>query len=78
MHILVVDDEPFNQALLEDMLVDMGHVVAVASSGEEGLSKFREQLPDIVLMDVMMPGMNGFDTVRAMRLLQMYGYRLFL
>lgn len=67
MHILVVDDEPFNQAILEDMLEDMGHVVAVASSGEEGLLKFREKLPDIVLMDVMMPGMNGFDTVRAMR-----------
>lgn len=67
IRILVVDDEPFNQALLEDMLVGMGHTVVLASSGEEGLAKFREQLPDAVLMDVMMPGMSGFDTVRAMR-----------
>jgi DNA-binding response OmpR family regulator len=67
IRILVVDDEPFNQALLEDMLVAMGHTVVLASSGEEGLAKFREQLPDAVLMDVMLPGMSGFDTVRAMR-----------
>ncbi len=67
IRILVVDDEPFNQALLEDMLSDMGHTVILASSGEEGLVKFREQHPDMVLMDVMMPGMSGFDTVRAMR-----------
>lgn len=67
IRILVVDDEPFNLALLEDMLEGMGHTVALAASGEEGLAKFREQLPDVVLMDVMMPGMSGYDTVRAMR-----------
>lgn len=67
IRILVVDDEPFNQALLEDMLKDLGHEVLLASSGEEGLAMFREQQPDLVLMDVMMPGMSGFDTVRAMR-----------
>ncbi|HEU0187608.1 MAG TPA: fused response regulator/phosphatase [Gallionellaceae bacterium] len=67
IRILVVDDEAFNQALLEDMLKDLGHQVLLASSGEEGLALFREQQPDLVLMDVMLPGMSGFDTVRAMR-----------
>ncbi|HEY6095831.1 MAG TPA: fused response regulator/phosphatase [Gallionellaceae bacterium] len=67
IRILVVDDEPFNQALLEDMLRDMGHEVLLASSGEEGLALFRDRQPELVLMDVMMPGMSGFDTVRAMR-----------
>jgi CheY-like chemotaxis protein len=67
IRILVVDDEPFNQALLQDMLEGMGHQVILASSGEEGLAKFREERPDAVLMDVIMPGMSGFDTVRAMR-----------
>ncbi len=67
LNILVVDDEPLNQALLEALLEDMGHTAVLASSGEEGLAKFMQQLPDVVLMDVMMPGVGGFEAVRAMR-----------
>ena len=67
LSILVVDDSPENILVLSSMLGRMGHVVAPASSGEEALDRFRQRLPDLVLMDVMLPGIDGYETVREMR-----------
>jgi len=65
--ILIVDDSRPDRALMTAMLAKMGHEVMQAGTGEEALEIFLEQMPDMVLMDVLMPGMGGFDTVREMR-----------
>ena len=57
--ILVVDDTPMNVKLLHDLLEARGYAVETAGSGEEGLAKVAELHPDLVLLDVMMPGMSG-------------------
>ena len=65
--ILIVEDSRPDRALMTAMLAKMGHEVMQAGTGEEALEMFSEQMPDMVLMDVLMPGMGGFDTVREMR-----------
>ncbi|MGE5615597.1 MAG: adenylate/guanylate cyclase domain-containing protein [Bacillota bacterium] len=65
--ILVVDDTAANVKLLEDLLVFHGYEVEAAASGEEALVKLRRQLPDVLLLDVMMPGISGYDVCRAVR-----------
>ena len=59
--ILVVDDEPQNLDLLEAMLTASGYEVRVAAGGEEGLRVAREQKPDLILLDLMMRGLSGFE-----------------
>jgi DNA-binding response OmpR family regulator len=65
--ILVVDDEDRSLRLLEAMLAPEGYEVVLAQSGEEGLEKIRDACPDIVLLDIMMPGMNGYEVLRILR-----------
>jgi two-component system KDP operon response regulator KdpE len=65
--ILNVDDEPQARRAVKIALIARGYEVSEASSGEEGIEKLRSERPDVVLLDVMMPGMNGFDTCRAIR-----------
>jgi len=65
--ILVVDDTPANVKLLADLLAFKGYEVATAANGEDGLKRLAEQHPDLVLLDVMMPGMNGYEVCRAIR-----------
>jgi class 3 adenylate cyclase len=65
--ILVVDDTPANVKLLADLLAVKGYSVLTAASGEEGLKQVRENHPDLVLLDVMMPGMNGYEVCQAIR-----------
>ena len=65
--ILVIDDTPANVKLLADLLTVKGYEVATAPNGEEGLKRLAEQHPDLVLLDVMMPGMNGYEVCRAIR-----------
>jgi DNA-binding response OmpR family regulator/anti-sigma regulatory factor (Ser/Thr protein kinase) len=65
--ILVVDDSRLELALLTAMLTKMGHKAMQAGSGEAALELFRQCAPDMVLMDVTMPGMGGYDAVREMR-----------
>lgn len=65
--ILVVDDTPANVKLLADLLGVKGYGVITAASGEEGLTQVREQRPDLVLLDIMMPGMSGYEVCRAIR-----------
>jgi diguanylate cyclase (GGDEF)-like protein/PAS domain S-box-containing protein len=60
--ILVVDDTSTNRALLEEILNHEGYKVATATSGAEALSMAPEIKPDLILLDVMMPGMDGFET----------------
>jgi CheY-like chemotaxis protein len=64
---LVVDDVAENRELLRQMLESIGCQVRVASSGEEALGKLREIMPDIVFLDIRMPGMDGIQTAQAMR-----------
>src|SRR5215471_4292696 len=65
--ILVVDDEPANVRLLEAILVPAGYSVLSASSGPEALERVAGELPDLVLLDVQMAGMNGYEVCRRIR-----------
>jgi len=65
--ILIVDDTPANIALLVDYLEDNGFRVAVAQDGAEGLQRAEFTEPDLILLDVMMPGMDGFETCRRLK-----------
>jgi len=60
--ILVVDDEPFNREIITEFLCDDFSQIEVAVSGEECLNICRKKLPDIILLDVNMPGINGYQT----------------
>ena len=65
--VLVVDDTPNNVKLLADVLGVKGYVVTTAASGEEALQKIASDPPDLVLLDVMMPGLSGYDVCRKIR-----------
>ena len=65
--ILVVDDEPQLRRVMLGTLADLGYVVIDAKSGEEALEKFRQESPDLVLLDMNMPGIGGLETCRALR-----------
>ena len=65
--ILVVDDEPQIRRVMRVILSSQGYQIAEARSGEEALNKFREVLPDLVLLDLTMPGMGGLEACRAIR-----------
>jgi len=65
--ILVVDDLPQNIELLEVHLVPQGYEIVVAASGEEALVKLSDNQIDLILLDVMMPGMDGFEVIRRIR-----------
>ena len=65
--VLVVDDTPANVKLLADLLAVKGFGVATAANGEEALAKLAAEKPDIVLLDVMMPGLSGYDVCRRIR-----------
>jgi adenylate cyclase len=65
--ILVVDDVPKNVKLLADLLGAKGYEAVTAASGEEALAKVAADKPDLVLLDVMMPGLDGYAVCRAIR-----------
>lgn len=65
--ILVVDDIPDNSFLLKVILEEEGYQVEVADSGCAALAKITEEPPDLVLLDVMMPDMSGFEVTRQIR-----------
>lgn len=64
--VLIIDDSPTEVHVLKTFLEKNGHDVGVASSGEEGVVVAKDMLPDVVLMDVVMPGMNGFQATRQL------------
>jgi twitching motility two-component system response regulator PilH len=63
--VLIVDDSPTELHLLREMLTKSGFSVSTVSSGEEAIETLKSQRPDLILMDVVMPGMNGFEATRA-------------
>jgi len=65
--ILVVDDFLTNIELLQEFLTQEGYIVDSAESGEEALDKVFNHPPDLILLDVMMPGMNGYEVCRKIR-----------
>jgi class 3 adenylate cyclase len=65
--ILIVDDEPFNLDLLEQELADQQYDIERANDGVEALAKIESYAPDVVLLDYMMPNMNGIEVVRRLR-----------
>ena len=65
--ILVVDDTPMNVKLLADLLQVKGYVATTASSGPEALEKIQQEQPDLVLLDVVMPEMSGYEVCRKIR-----------
>ncbi|HUN92170.1 MAG TPA: response regulator [Burkholderiaceae bacterium] len=64
--ILVVDDSPTERFFLNELLVRHGYLVTLAEDAEEALAKLRTQPPDLILMDVVMPGQNGFQFTRSL------------
>lgn len=67
MKILVVDDQAANRGLLAFILEDCDHCVVEASSGEQAVQVFASELPDLILMDVMMPGMDGYEAASEIK-----------
>jgi twitching motility two-component system response regulator PilH len=65
-NVLVVDDSPTDRQHLTDILSKGGYSVATAASAEEGISKAKASKPDLVLMDVVMPGQNGYQATREL------------
>ena len=65
--VLVVDDVPENLSLLHDALDEAGHTVLVATNGEAALQRARQSLPEVILLDAMMPGMDGFEVARRLK-----------
>jgi twitching motility two-component system response regulator PilH len=64
--ILVVDDSPTDRQYLTDMLSKSGFKVSTAASAEEAIAKVKAAKPDLVLMDIVMPGQNGFQATRTL------------
>ncbi len=65
-HILVVDDSATDQFAVRRLLEDIGHHVTVANDGQEAVELARRVAPDLVFMDVVMPGLNGFQATREL------------
>lgn len=65
--VLIVDDVPDNLSVLHDALDESGFTVLVATSGEAALQRAAQALPDIVLLDAMMPGMDGFEVAKRLK-----------
>ena len=63
--ILVVDDSPTERHFLGGILTNRGYQVVMAENGEEAIAMAKQEKPDLILMDVVMPGLNGFQVTRA-------------
>jgi DNA-binding NarL/FixJ family response regulator len=65
--VLIVDDLPENLSMLHDALDDAGYKVLVATNGESALARARQALPDVILLDAVMPGIDGFEVARRLK-----------
>lgn len=66
-HILIVEDDPFLSSISATHLNEQGYRVSVATDGEEALAAIEKEVPDLVLLDIVMPGVNGFDVLKAIK-----------
>ncbi|WP_075186250.1 twitching motility response regulator PilH [Teredinibacter haidensis] len=64
--VLIVDDSPTETYKLTGMLEKNGHAVITAINGEDGVATAKAELPDLILMDIVMPGLNGFQATRQL------------
>jgi len=67
-HILVVEDEEDNRQILRDLLTKAGYEMTEAVNGEEALAEVARQRPDLILMDIHLPVMDGYETTRRIRI----------
>lgn len=63
--ILLVDDSPTERHIIGEILTKAGFIVTLAEDGEKGVAQAKAQNPDLIIMDVVMPGLNGFQATRA-------------
>jgi two-component system response regulator MtrA len=66
-HILVVDDEPEMLGLIRSMLENAGYTVTTVNNGQEALTKFKKSQPDLVLLDIRMSGITGYQVLKQIR-----------
>jgi CheY-like chemotaxis protein len=66
-HILVVDDSPDNVFLIQTILEEEGYKISTAEDGPSALAEIEQSPPSLVLLDVMMPGMDGFEVTKRIR-----------
>ena len=64
-NVLVVDDSATDQHVITEILKKNGFSISTAANGEEGVAKAKKEKPDLILMDIVMPGMSGFEATRA-------------
>lgn len=65
--ILVVDDQPDNRRILRDLLTSVGHEVIEATTGEEAVASAEAHVPDLILMDIQLPGIDGYEATRQIK-----------
>ena len=66
--ILIVDDEKDLRAVVKDVLVDAGYETLTAENGAQGLALTKSMMPDLILCDIQMPAMNGYDLLNAVKM----------
>jgi CheY-like chemotaxis protein len=66
-HILVVEDNPDNRVLVSDVLLSLDYEVTLAADGSEGVNKARAAKPDLILMDMSLPVMDGWEATRLIK-----------
>lgn len=71
MRILAVDDQPLTLTAIEHKLEEAGHTVVLANSGNEAIKAIHTEIPDLMIIDLNMPGMNGFEVIRYVREVQL-------
>ena len=64
--ILIVDDSPTERHVLTEFLTQRGYKIVTADNGEQGVAVAKQELPDLILMDVVMPGINGYQATRTL------------
>jgi two-component system cell cycle response regulator DivK len=67
MRILYIEDHPAQSDIMKQMLEFSGYTVVLAMSGEEGIEKARESQPDVILMDLRMPGIGGIEAIKQLK-----------
>lgn len=65
-NVLIVDDSPTDRAILSEILTKHHFAVLMAESGEEAIAHSKQYQPDLILMDIVMPGLNGFQATRTL------------